>query len=309
MTTPAPLTGLAIGDALGMQFETEKPTAPALVNWDGSYGPSAYHGLKEGQFTDDTQLPLALAASILEKKRFDPEDVAKNYLGWFTGDCRGIGDNPKRALRQAMLNLQQGKAWTVSGIEAAEGNGTAPRGVVFGAHHHRAMERYRAGAHFARMDASITHKSEEAAEGSAAVAIATAHLCSGGRKLEVLTTVLEHTNKTKLRFALEDVYRAARRGDTVEEFLKTRDWSSYGVSTHVVQTVPAAFAMFVYYTDFDDTVKNAVRLGGDTDSVAGLAGALAGAHYGIEGIPEALLTPLERAADIRDIELRLMGLK
>jgi len=305
MTNPAPLTGLAIGDSLGMPFETQTPLSAQLTSWAGGYGSSGYHHLKPGQFTDDTQMSLALAASILENKFYEPSHAAKKYLAWFTsGDCRGIGNTTEKA----MQNLLQGKDWSAAGILGAEGNGTAMRAAPIGAHQHKATERYRASAHWARIDASVTHISEEAAEGSAAMAVATAHLCSGGRKVEVLTTVLEHLNKSHVRTALEDVYRAVRRGDTMVGFLKTRDWLLSGVSPHVVQSVPAAFAMFVFSEDFDNTVKNAVKLGGDTDSVAAMAGALAGSHYGIEGIPEALLTPLERAAEIRMIERQLMGL-
>ncbi len=123
----------------------------------------------------------------------------------------------------------------------------------------------------------------------------------------MLTTVLQHVQKSRVRSALEDVYRAIRRGDSIGDFLKTREWLLSGVSPHVVQSVPAAFTMFLYSENFEDTVRNAIRMGGDTDSVAAMAGALAGSYYGIEGIPDSILDPLERAAEIRDIELRLLG--
>lgn len=304
MHNPAPLTGLAIGDALGMPFETESPLSTHLSSWGGEYQSSAFHHLKPGQFTDDTQMSLALADAILEKKFYEPSIAAKKYLAWFTsGDCRGIGNNT----RLAMQNLAQGKEWSASGIEQAQGNGTAMRAAPIGAHQNRGTERLRAAAHWARIDAAITHKSDEAKEGSAAMAVAVSHLCSGGRKTDLLTTVLQQIEKTRLRFAIEDVYRAIRRGDTIGEFLKTREWLLAGVSPHVVQSVPAAFTVFLYSENFSDTVMNAIRMGGDTDSVAAMAGALAGSHYGIEGIPQSLLAPLERAADIRAIEMKLLG--
>jgi ADP-ribosyl-[dinitrogen reductase] hydrolase len=304
MTNPAPLTGLAIGDALGMPFETESPLATRLASWTGDYQSSGFHRLQPGQFTDDTQMSLAVAEAILENQFYDPGVAAKKYLDWFvSGNCRGIGTST----RQAMQNLAHGKEWHASGIEGAEGNGTAMRAPPIGAHQNRGTERLRAAAHWARIDAAITHRSDEAKEGSAAIAVATSHLCSGGKKSDLLTTVLEHTEKSRVRFALEDIHRAVRRGETLGGFLKTRDWLLSGVSSHVVQSVPAAFAMFLYSEDFEATVKNAIKLGGDTDSVASMAGALAGAFYGYEAIPESLRTPLERQADIRAIELKLLG--
>lgn len=298
------MTGLAIGDALGMPFETESPLAPRLASWGGDYQASSYHRLKPGQFTDDTQMSLAIAETIIENKFYEPSLAAKKYLAWFTsGDCRGIGNNT----RLAMQNLQHGKDWHASGIEEAQGNGTAMRAAPIGAHQNRGTERLRAAGHWARIDASITHKSDEAKEGSAAMAVAVSHLCSGGKKTDLLTTVLQHVEKSRVRSALEDVYRAIRRGDSLGDFLKTREWLLAGVSPHVVQSVPAAFTVFLFSENFDDTVKNAVRMGGDTDSVAAMAGALAGSLYGIEGIPQALLSPLERAADLRAIEMKLLG--
>ncbi len=304
MISPAPLTGLAIGDALGMPFETESPLSTRLASWAGDYQSSAFHRLKPGQFTDDTQMSLAIAEAIVENKFYEPSLVAKKYVAWFTsGDCRGIGNNT----RKAMQNLVQGKDWSSSGIEQAQGNGTAMRAAPIGAHQNRGTERLRAAAHWARIDAGITHKSDEAQEGSAAMAVATSHLCAGGKKDSLLTTVLEQVAKTRLRSALEDVYRSIRRGDSLGDFLKTREWLLAGVSPHVVQSVPAAFTVFLYSENFEDTVKNAIRMGGDTDSVAAMAGALAGSFYGIEGIPDNLLDPLERKDEIRAMELRLLG--
>jgi len=298
------LTGLAIGDALGMPFETESPLSSRLASWTGDYQASSFHRLKPGQFTDDTQMSLAVAEAILENKFYDPGVTAKKYLAWFTsGDCRGIGNNT----RLAMQNLAKGKEWHTSGIEEAQGNGTAMRATPIGAHQNRGAERLRAAAHWARVDSAITHKSDEAKEGSAAMAVATSHLCSGGRKADFLTTVLEHTEKSRLRYAVEDLYRAIRRGDSLGDFLKTREWLLSGVSAHVVQSVPAAFTVFLYSENFEETVKNAIKLGGDTDTIAAMAGALAGSLYGIEGIPETLLAPLERKDDIRAIELKLLG--
>ena len=308
MTSPAPLTGLAVGDALGMPFEMESPLSENLSNWTGEYRNSGRnainHKLKPGQFTDDTQMSIALAEALLEKNYYDMSVAAKKYLAWFTsGDCRGIGTTT----RIAMMNIAQGRDLDSCGVEGAEGNGTAMRAAPLGAHQTKGVERLRAAAFWGQMDASVTHRSTEAFEGSAAIAVATSHLCSGGRKDALLPTVLEHVRTSQVRVGIETLHRALRRGDTMEDFLKTREWLLSGVSGHVVQTVPAAFTIFAYSDNFSETVRNAVSLGGDTDTVAAIAGALAGSYYGIEGIPETLLLPLERAAYLRDLELRLLA--
>jgi len=308
MTSHAPLTGLAIGDSLGMPFEMESPLSVKLSSWTGGYQSSSSNpinrNLKPGQFTDDTQMSIALAKAILENNYYEPSLAASKYLAWFTsGDCRGIGTTT----RIAMMNIAQGKSLSTCGVEGAEGNGTAMRAAPIGAHQSKGVERFRAAAYWARMDAELTHRSVEASEGSAAIAVATSHLCSEGRKEDLLTTVLEHVQKSQVRVGIENLHRAIRRGDSLQDFLKTREWLLSGVSGHVIQSVPAAFTIFAYSDNFEETVQNAVRLGGDTDTVAAMAGALAGSYYGIEGIPKALLLPLESASDLRDLELRLLA--
>lgn len=302
MPRPAPITGLAIGDALGMPFETESPLSQRIMGWTGHYEGSAYHRLQPGQWTDDTQMSMALAASLVEHKFYDPATAAKHYLDWFRGRPRGIGTST----RQAMEKLASGREWHQSGIEGAEGNGTAMRAAPIGLFHHRGTERLHSAAHWARIDAAITHVSDEAREGSAAVAVAVSHLSSGGSKSELLQAVMQNIEKSRVRFGLEDLYRAIRAGDSFKEVIARNDWLLAGVGGHVVKTVPAAFAVFLYGRDFDNTVCDAVRLGGDTDTVAAITGALAGAHYGIEGIPGELLEGLERADDIRALEDALL---
>lgn len=299
---PAPITGLAIGDALGMPFETETPLSTRLASWSGGYEASSYHRLKPGQFTDDTQMSMALATSLLRHKFYDPGDASRAYLSWFTsGDCRGIGTST----RQAMERLAHGHEWHASGIEGAEGNGSAMRIAPLGLFHHRGTDRLGAAAHWARIDSAITHKSEEAKEGSAAMAVAVSHLSSGGSKEDLLQAVMSHTEKSRTRYALEDIYRAIRRGDTFREVVTSKDWLLSGVGAHVVQTVPAAFVMFLYGENFPDTIRNAIRMGGDTDTTAAMTGALAGAFYGFEAIPKDLLKGLEKAGDIRLLETAL----
>jgi poly(ADP-ribose) glycohydrolase ARH3 len=64
--------------------------------------------------------------------------------------------------------------------------------------------------------------------------------------------------------------------------------------------VPAAIGAFVLTESFRDAVVLAVNLGGDTDTIGAMAGAIAGAYYGYSEIPQAWLDPLENGAKGRD---------
>ena len=282
--TPAPLTGLAIADALGMPFETQPHDSPALLAWDGSYGSSEYHKLGPGQWTDDTQMSLALANSLLENRAYLPINVADSYLKWFkSGDCRGIGTNTKRA----MQNLEMGVSFLASGIPLAEGNGTAMRAAPIGVAFRKSTEHV---VFLSGFDSAITHASAEAMNGSTAVALAVAHLVLGGARISLIPTLLPYLTTSRVKAKLEAL--ASPRPN---------------ITAHVADTLEAAFYAFMSTRSFTEAVETAIRYGGDTDSVGAITGALAGAYYGYENIPKSYIEKLELSNEIHDIELRLLN--
>jgi ADP-ribosylglycohydrolase len=309
----APLTGLAVGDALGMPFETAYADAYVLVQWKGGYvkpAPPNHHKLEAGQFTDDTQMSMALAEHLVEHGFYDPGKAAEKYLDWYrSGDCRGIGTSTRKALER----MAAGAPWHDAGEKGAEGNGSAMRAGMIGVFHHRGMQRLGAAADWARVDARVTHRSEEAAEASAAMAVALSHLSSGGSREELLDVVLSQTQKTRVHFALEDLSRTIRThkergmGNIFREWIMEANYGPRGPSARACESVPAAFAAFLSAKTFLETVESAIRAGGDTDSVASMAGSMAGAFWGLHNIPEDLVNGLERHDEIRQLELHLLG--
>lgn len=279
--SPAPLIGLAIGDALGMPFETYAPDHPELLAWDGeSYRASAYHELDPGQWTDDTQMSIALATSLVDHLSYDASLVSKAYLAWFqSGDCRGIGNST----RKAMQNLAAGNSYLVSGIPDATGNGTAMRAMPIGAFFQCLTPEFLRD--IATRDASITHSSTDAFEGSTAVALSIEYLMRGAAPshlAEYLITNLEGNLKQRLVSGISK--------------------PTGPVSPYVVDTLEAALYAFLHTDDYASAVRMAIKFGGDTDSVAAITGALAGTHYGMEGIPQAWQDELEGFAVLRALQ-------
>src|SRR5690349_18139132 len=89
------LLGLAVGDAVGTTLEFKRPGTFAPISDMLGGGPFR---LKAGQWTDDTSMALCLAASLLERRGFDPRDQMQRYLRWWhkgymssTGHCFDIG--------------------------------------------------------------------------------------------------------------------------------------------------------------------------------------------------------------------------
>jgi ADP-ribosylglycohydrolase len=290
---PATLTGLAVGDALGLPFETHHFMSAELAKWDGSY--LASRGLNNlqpnraaGEWSDDTMMARALAASIIECNTYSPVAAAAAYVEWYvSGDHRGMGANTRAALER----LLSGHHWVNSGLVHSEGNGSAMRAAPLGLYYRNSLI---TAADMARTDAQITHRSVEAIEGSAAMALGVAMLANQVAAPITLTkavTELLHDSKLRTRLQAdvvwrEQVLRSAK--DTMLFLLEA------GTGAHVGESVPAAFMCFAACTNYKDTVELAIRLGGDTDTIAAMAGALAGTFYGHDQV-EPYLGELEEA--------------
>ncbi len=284
------LVGCAIGDALGNPFEMKPAASPLLQRWDGLFkaGGTFWKGMA-GQYTDDTLMSIALSTSLIAQNGFNPEDVAKEYLAWYeSGNTRGIGSTTAGA----MVNLKLGANWQESGLtrsfdgKPAGGNGTAMRAAPLGLAYRHDLGRL---LEVAMQDASITHNALEPKMGSIAVALGTALLSMGdvpvvkhsamGAFPGVINVISETecvlTEKMKLAYSLWQ-----------EEVPPRQALAQIGTSGYVPETVAAAFYCLAATENFKDCVVMAVRAGGDTDTTAAVAGALAGTYYGLEGIPE-----------------------
>jgi ADP-ribosylglycohydrolase len=290
---PSPLIGEGVADALGMPFETMSASDPLLLEWDGSYLPSEYHQLNPGQWTDDTMMAKLLMESLFICGGFYPRDISERYLHWYlAGPLRGMGKTTKASMQR----LKGGIPWNDSGIEGAEGNGTAMRIAPMGAFYH---EDPLTAAEFARVEARITHKSLEADEGSAAVAVMTALTWKGVSKSALLGETLPFLRESKIKEKLTYL------GDIQDKATLEEAFRIFGTRAHVVQTVPSAAAAFILTDSYVDAVTSAIRNGGDTDTTAAVTGALAGTYYGFAAIPKKYKTQLESIDHFRKLESKI----
>ncbi len=283
MKTVATLVGCAIGDALGNPFEMKAPISPALQEWDGLFkaGGTFWKG-EAGQYTDDTLMSIALAASLAENDGFDPEKVAAEYLRWYnTGNTRGIGTTTATA----MMNLKIGALWNESGLTSIQcaGNGTAMRAGPIGLYYRNDIVKL---VDVAMTDASITHNNLEPKIASVAVAFGVAALIDkySDSGYEPVHLILELADNLPESIVVQKLKAAAwhiENSSGIEEA-----FADIGTSGYAPETVGAAFLCLAATNNFRDCVVMAVKAGGDTDTTAAIAGALAGTYYGLEGIPE-----------------------
>lgn len=305
MVTRVPLLGLAIGDALGMPFEMREPTDPFFEAWDGkSFLWSEYHNLAAGQFTDDTQMSVALAKSLLENGRYEPSVAAKHYLKWFQTNPRGIGGT----IKEAMMKMEVGLPWHEAGVrrEGYCGNGTAMRITPLAIAYHRNPVDM---VMLADLDAQITHKhvDNEAGEGSVALAWCVQFLLNGGRpgdmfKVLANPDLLEEGTRTRNKIMLG--------GSLLDQHVHpVKAMKRLGNGGDVAETVSSAIYCAAFFdNNFARALEVSVRAGGDTDTRTSMVGALLASHVGIEGIPDDWIIGVETPAELLDLNKSLLDL-
>lgn len=271
------LLGTAIGDALGVPFETKLVNYETLMQWDGeTFLGSEHHKLEPGQFSDDTQMSLMVAESLVSNNGFKPEDLAARYVEWMSsGRARGWG----KTTLAAVQNLMAGKPYTESGIAGSTGNGTAMRAAPFGVFYRDDLETL---IKVVKIDSAITHASEEAEAGALAIALAAAYAARKEFKRNDPASVLlekihPHLPDSKVKntiYSLDSLISSPFIPPA--QALKV-----LGTKANVKETVPAALYCFLKCKKgFWEAVETAIRAGGDTDTTAAIVGALCGARDG-----------------------------
>jgi ADP-ribosylglycohydrolase len=288
------LLGQLAGDALGSLVEFEPETSirrrfPAGVR---DFQDGGTHNTIAGQPTDDSEMALMLARSMVRRKRYDPSEAAVAYALWLDSGPFDCGNTTSRALRPALSQLASGAPAESVAAAARKGadtqsqaNGALMRVSPLGIFAH--AQTPQAAAQMAREDASLTHPHLVCQEANAVFVVALAHAIgkSSGPE-ETYHSALEWASRSPAsaggdevlaRGAVRDcLLRAA--SEPPPDFQHQQGW--------VLIALTNAFFQLLHATDVESGVCDTVMRGGDTDTNAAIAGALLGAVYGVAGIPE-----------------------
>ena len=272
------LLGLATGDALGTTLEFAKPGTFQPI--DDMVGGGIFR-LEAGQWTDDTSMALCLATSLLESGGFDPADQMQRYVRWWkhgylssTGACFDVGGTVSQALRRFTAT---GEAYAGSTDPYAAGNGSlmrlAPVPMFYA---HDAAEAIERSADSSR----TTHGAAEAVDACRYYAGLLVGALRGVGKERLLDPGYCPVDGLWARSPL-----AHRIAEIAGGSFKRREPPDVRATGYVVQSLEAALWAFHGSTDYRHGALLAANLGEDADTVAAIYGQLAGAHYGVEGIP------------------------
>lgn len=280
------LLGGALGDALGARFEgLPVVDAHELRAWVDSDRPL--------RWTDDTALQVALAgylAGLEHPSAFDDDRLAKSFAtAWKADPHRGYGANPPSIFRTVLAGGSWRQAAGSSfGGTGSLGNGGAMRAAPVGALPGSSAQI----AEFARRQAAITHAHPLGQDGGALIAVAAYQAfkaaLDGVNPDAILAGCAAEVTTSAFRDAVD---RVAGSLDVAEP-VGVAAVTGSGIAAH--EAAPAAVAAFLHHPSHPvAAITFAVAMGGDTDTVAAMAGSLAGAAAGDGSLPERLLLRLE----------------
>ena len=335
MVTGAPdrargaLLGLAIGDALGMPTQlltragVVERYGPLLVGFEpGPPGHPVAVGLAAGTVTDDTEQALLLARLLVAGEgRVAAADWARALQDWEADMVRrGSADLLGPSTRRALASIAAGVPPAEAGREG-DTNGAAMRIAPVGV----AVPVDGAPAYAALADAvavvsRVTHGTDVALAGAVAVAAAVSTGVAGGDVPAAVTAAQAAAPVGAGRGIattappLDRLLRSACelvRGRPREEVADLVD-RQVGTSLAVTESVPAAFAVLTAVpADPWTACRLAASLGGDSDTIAAMVGAVAGACHGAAAFPAAARALVEDVNHLRvdDLAAALLRLR
>lgn len=265
--------GLAIGDALGGPVEFHRrDTFPEVTGYQINYNFDPE--LPAGSWTDDTSMMIALMDSIIDCNSINPKDQLDRYVRWYmhgqysiTGKCFDIGNQTRKALN---WYIATGDIITPYNDVSESGNGALMR--------HLPVPLFM----YQFMDLNLMRVASDAT-------VSTTHssfLCrqAGNMYCHVMHSILAGLYKTPLNCITEKSAKIPR--------------GKVKSSGFVADTLDAAMWCFATSSSFKECVLKAVNLGDDADTVGAVAGSLAGAYYGVNGIPDDWINDLRGVKQI-----------
>lgn len=282
--------GLAIGDALGAPIQFKRRDTYEHVS---GYTAGGTYDLNPGYWTDDTSMALCLAETLLEKGDYDPIDFGDRLVRWVDEGynsslpkCFDIGQTTLRAI--GAYRRYGHKECGVTG-EWTCGNGSimrlSPVPIFF-------QDAGDLADQLAVTQGILTHNHEVPNDGCRLLSKIIIEGIRSGDKEAALSSVQSLSVADKIAHVKNREYESKERGDIKSD-------------GYVVSTLEAAM-WSVWKTDnFRDALLLAVNLGDDADTVGAVAGQIAGAIYGVDGIAEDWVSGLVESDRIFGMAARI----
>lgn len=307
------LYGMATGDALGVPSSFMTPNYIAKTwGWiDTFYPPEKGHifhdGLNAGEYTDDTEQALAIIESYVRKKQVDPYDIVNEILKWAERVkdkyASPLGPSTERALK----NIKAGKDIKESG-KYSNTNGSAMRISPIGIIHGLKGTSLDDAMEDIYLTCMPTHNTSVCVSSAAAIAWGVA-LCIRGDSMENILKGTIEAAKIGTDYGFQIVSPSIpKRIEIAYDIVKSsKDYKDgmfklyemFGGGDIAADSIPLALGIFLLGDANPKKVNEiAVNIGGDCDTNAAMAGAMAGAYTGISAIPQDWIDTINKVNNI-----------
>jgi ADP-ribosyl-[dinitrogen reductase] hydrolase len=279
------MLGMVIGDALGAQGECQTAETIRMAYPGGvrDLGDSPVLRTLAGQPTDDSELGMTLARSLVRTNRYDPDDVASAYGAWYASAPFACGHATRLAFAPAAAAALADKASAAraSADRDSQSNGSLMRIAPIGLWARDPEE----AAWIANEDSALSHPHPVCRAACAAFAAAISVALTGADRREMTETALRIADAAGTGAApVGFVLRQAAAGIAPSDFQHQMGW--------VLIALQNAFFHLAAGTAVEPALIETVGRGGDTDTNAAIAGALLGAADGRASLPIRWVMPV-----------------
>jgi ADP-ribosylglycohydrolase/8-oxo-dGTP pyrophosphatase MutT (NUDIX family) len=290
------LLGTAFGDAFGVAFEGQNRRKVHERFQLDHY--TRKRNKKSGKYTDDTQMSIAIAELLLAGEEFSIINLASKFLEVYRRNPHsGYGSSVREGLKRArnaeeFLRIIPGNK---------PGNGACMRAAPIGV-----LPRIEEVIKYAKLNAEITHNVPSAIASSVCVAAASHYFYHNLGKPE---KVFDYCIKACKDIDEESIdyfktVRDMKKLDPALLFGEEKEF--YGVPVNGMRTAGAVlYIISRFYKDPAETLKEAILLGGDTDSTGSICLGIVAMRTGINKLPFFLFRDLENRGYGRDYLIEL----
>ncbi len=262
--------GQLIGDALGslVEFERTETIRGLYPNGVREMADGGTHNTIAGQPTDDSEMTLALARSLVRHNKYDVENVTESYVDWYHSGPFDCGNTIASALNGEPDYVSQANGAMMR---------ISPVGI-FGS-------KYDLGnvAKWAEQDAGITHPNINCIDANVLFTKAIAYSIRTGVEADTLyAKIMDWADDLNIDGELMTAMRSA------EDLAWEAWWSEH--HGWVLLAFKNSLWQLLHATNFEEAIVETIDRGGDTDTNAAICGALLGAVYGREAIPKSWIS-------------------
>lgn len=277
------MVGLAVGDALGVpvEFMDREEIYKRYGVLDKMVGGGTW-GKPAGTVSDDTEMALAVAEGIIDNPKAPIPYIGERFIRWYNGKPFDVGICCSMVISGVIADggytsldwYRVARSYDRNSGGKSGGNGGLMRTAYIGCYYRDKKD----VEEIAWDVCGMTHWNSVAQADCSLMSLIIHSLIDGGGK-EDIEKLVSGYEFSKGRYDLAEIEGYP---------FKVRP-SGYGVNS-----LKCALKCVLSSRNFKDALVHAVNMGGDTDTIGAITGAIAGALYGVDNIPDDWKKSLDR---------------